>query len=118
MFKKILLSAAILFMPFAAMAQTACVNTKEAVIADGKANGAEEVFTLSGTDLEVFAAKIAETNRQAAEALLEMDEVKYFKIKKYPSAVFVAMFKDNCMKQFGTIGVKDYEKMLGHLKGV
>lgn len=118
MFKKLLIAAAMLFLPASAMAQAVCINTKEAVIADGKLHGAEEVFTLSGTDLEVFAAKIAENNRMAAEALLEMDEVKYFKIKKYADTVFVAMFKDNCMQQFGSINVKDYDKMRDVLKGV
>ena len=95
-----------------------CTNTKEFVIQDGKQNGAEIVLDTSLSDREVIAKDLRKNIEVAAESVLTASDLFYAKIAKYPSVVFIAIFHEGCMSNFGTIAVEDYQKIEALLKGV
>jgi hypothetical protein len=95
-----------------------CVNTKEHVMLDGKQHGAEVTLDTTLSDREVIAKDLRKNSEVAAESVLSASDLFYAKIAKYPTVVFVAIFHEGCMSNFGTISIDDYRAIETLLKGV
>jgi len=103
----------------AAQTVNTCTNTKEYVMLDGKQHGAEVVLETTLSDRDVIADHFAKKGEaKVAEWIREATDLFYAKIAKYPTIVFVAIFHEGCMTNFGTISTEDYDAVAALLKGV